>query len=227
MVPRSAPKSKCESRSGKGRTWATEWLSGPQNCCLGHRTVVWATKLLPGLKNCCLGYRTAVWATELLPGPQNSWLGYNFSIYFWMFFFHFLGILRTLNIMLIAFILTTDPFRYHFGSHFGGPGQPTTASISASKMDPDMAPVMGPLLLGVLLTRGPLPEVSRDAFRWPFGHLFWTSFFHFLGILRALNIILIAFILTTDPFRHRFGIHFGGLGQPTNRPKWYPGTLRK
>ena len=88
-----------------------------------------------------------------------------FLHHFWMHFFHFFGILRVLNIMLIASLLRNCQFGYHFAIYFGGLGHPRTGSILASKMDPNMVSVLGPLLIGVLLTRAPLPEVLEGSFR--------------------------------------------------------------
>ena len=56
--------------------------------------------------------------------------------------FHFFHLLRVLNIMLIAFLLNSDQFGYHFHIHFSRPQKPGMASILASKMEPGMASEM-------------------------------------------------------------------------------------
>ena len=110
----------------------------------------------------------------------NSAISTSFLHHFWMSFFHFFGILRVLIIMLIASLLRNGQFGYHFAIYFGGLGHPRTGSILASKMDPNMVSVLGPLLIGVLLTRAPLLEVLEDSFRLSFLHKFGCHFFTFL-----------------------------------------------
>ena len=114
--------------------------------------------------------------------------------------------LRVLDIMLIALLLKSDKFGYHFRIHFSRPQKPGMASILASKMEPGMASVVGPLLIGLLLKRHPFLEVLGVRFISHFRIYFGCLIFHFFHLLKVLNIMLIAFLLKI--------MHLGTILQP-------------